>query len=66
MLAVVHVILTGYCAEFCVLATSIGAEDQDLMPIVLKGSLASSTPERIRFVEEINEVISLGALEKFL
>jgi len=60
------VIVTGFCAEYCVLSTVRGAEDLDLTPIVLQGGLASSTPENIRFVESISEIISFGALEKVL
>ena len=60
------VIITGYCAEYCVLATCVGAEDVDLMPIILLGSLASPVPDHIRFVERINDVISYGALETVL
>ncbi|MBN2050859.1 MAG: cysteine hydrolase [Spirochaetales bacterium] len=60
------VIITGFCAEYCILSTYRGAEDIDLAPIILKGSLASVKPEHIRFVEDINEVISFGALEKML
>ena len=40
------VIITGFCAEYCVLSTCRGAEDQDLTPILLRGSLASSVPSR--------------------
>ena len=60
------VILCGFCAEFCVLATYHGAIDVDLFPVLLKGGLASYTLKNIAFVEEISEIISLGALEKFL
>jgi nicotinamidase-related amidase len=65
-LGVDTVILAGFCAEYCVKSTSIGAEDQDLTPVLLHGALASGSAENIRFVESINEIISLGALEKFL
>ena len=60
------VIVTGYCAEFCVLSTYRGAKDLDLTPIVLRGSLASGTPENIKFVESISDIISYGALKKIL
>jgi nicotinamidase-related amidase len=60
------VIETGFCAEFCVLSTYIGAQDFDFTPIILKGSLASDNAEHIRFVEEITETISLGALKTLL
>jgi nicotinamidase-related amidase len=60
------VILTGYCAEYCVLSTYRGAEDIDLSPIIVRGAIASGNMEHIRFVENINEVISLGALKAAL
>jgi nicotinamidase-related amidase len=60
------VVITGFCAEHCVLSTCRGAEDLDLTAILLRNSLASDVPENIRFVENINEVISYGALERVL
>ncbi|SYZ72840.1 Hydrolase (Isochorismatase family) [Candidatus Zixiibacteriota bacterium] len=60
------VIITGFCAEFCINATCIGAENNDFVPIVLKGALASGHPERIALIEEINDIISLGALKAAL
>ena len=60
------VIVTGFCAEFCVLSTYRGALDLDLTPIVLKGSFASDNSEHIRFVEEITETITYGALKTLL
>ena len=60
------VILTGFCAEFCVLSTYRGAQDLDFAPIIVKGSIASGNAEHIRFVEEISETISLGALKTLL
>lgn len=59
-------ILTGYCAEYCVLSTYRGAMDLDFRPILLRGGLASGNPEHIRFVEEISDVISYGALRAVL
>jgi len=60
------VIITGFCAEYCVLSTCRGAEDLDLTPIVLRGSLASDTRENIAFVESISNIVSYGSLEKVL
>jgi nicotinamidase-related amidase len=60
------VIITGFCAEYCVLSTYRGAQDLDLTPIILRGSLASTTSENIRFVEGIGDIISYGALKKTL
>ena len=65
-LGVDALILTGFCAEFCVLATYRGAEDLDLTSILLRGSLASGSAENIKFVENISDVISYGALRKVL
>lgn len=65
-LGVDTVIVTGFKAEFCVLNTYRGAEDSDFKPIMLKGSLASDNAEHIRFVEEISEMISFGALKTLL
>ncbi|UCD39776.1 MAG: isochorismatase family protein [Candidatus Bathyarchaeota archaeon] len=60
------IIVTGFCAEYCVLSTYRGAQDLDLAAIMLKGALASDNAEHIRFVEEITEIISYGALETLL
>jgi nicotinamidase-related amidase len=60
------VILTGFCAEYCVLSTCRGAQDVDLTPILLRGALASVEPSHIPFVEAINDVVSFGALQKLL
>jgi nicotinamidase-related amidase len=60
------VIVSGFCAEYCVLSTYRGAQDFDFTPIMLKGSLASENAEHISFVEEITEIISYGALKTLL
>jgi nicotinamidase-related amidase len=60
------VIVTGFCAEYCVLSTYRGAQDFDFTPIMLKGSLASENAEHTKFVEEITEIISYGALKTLL
>ena len=65
-LGVDTVIITGFCAEYCVLSTARGAKDLDLTAIVLRGSLASGVPENIKFVESISDLISYGALKKIL
>jgi len=65
-LGVDTVILTGFCAEYCVLSTYRGAENLDLVPIILRGSLASGSPENISFVESISDLVSYGALKKLL
>ena len=60
------VIISGYCAEYCVLSTYRGAQDLDLTPMLLRNSLASGSPENIKFVESISDIISYGALKKVL
>ncbi len=65
-LGVDTVIISGFCAEFCVLSAYRGAEDRDLTPILLREALASAVPENIKFVESISEIISYGALKKVL
>ena len=60
------VIITGFCAEYCVLSTYRGAEDCDLIPILLRGALASVTQQNIRFVESVSDLLSYGALKKIL
>jgi nicotinamidase-related amidase len=65
-LGVDTVIITGFCAEYCVLSTCRGAQDLDLTPIILRGSLASDNLKNIRFVESISDIISYGVLKKVL
>ena len=65
-LGVDTVIITGFCAEDCVLSTYRGAEDLDLTPIILRDSIASSSPENAQFVERISALISYSALKKVL
>ena len=65
-LGVDKVIITGFCAEHCVLSTYRGALDLDLTPIILRGSLASDNLKNIKFVESISDIISIGVLEKML
>ena len=65
-LGVDTVIITGFCAEYCVLSAYRGAENCDLTPIILCESLASVVPENIKFVESISDIMSYGALKKAL
>jgi nicotinamidase-related amidase len=65
-LGVDTVIITGFSAEYCVLSAYRGAQDCDLTAIIFRGALASATPENIKLVEGISDVISYGALKKVL
>ncbi len=60
------VMLSGFCAEYCVLSTYHGAEDLDLNPFLLKNGIAGGVNEHIRFVETICETISFGPLSLIL
>ena len=65
-LGVDTVIITGFCAEQCVLSTYKGAEDVDFKPIILKGAIASVNLEHLKSVEEITDTITSGALRALL
>jgi nicotinamidase-related amidase len=65
-LGVDTLIITGFCAEYCVLSTFRGAQDLDLKPILLRGAIASGDRKRIGFVMDICDVISYGALKAIL
>ena len=60
------IIITGYCAEYCILSTYRGALDHNLTPIILKNAIASGNNENIKFVESINDLISIRVLEKII
>jgi nicotinamidase-related amidase len=59
-------IVTGFCAEYCIQGTCVGALDLDLLPIILKDGIASGSEENRKAIEGINEIISLRALRKAL
>jgi nicotinamidase-related amidase len=60
------VVITGYCAEHCVLSTYRGALDVDLTPVILKNAVASGNKENLRFVLDISNMISYDILKKIL
>jgi nicotinamidase-related amidase len=59
-------LITGYCAEYCVLSTYRGALDHDLTPILFRGALASGKEENIGFVESVSSIMSYSVLKKIL
>jgi nicotinamidase-related amidase len=65
-LGVDTVIIAGYCAEYCIFSTCVGARDLDLTPIIMRGGIASGVEENIRFVESVNDIASYWALAKML
>jgi nicotinamidase-related amidase len=60
------VVMTGFCAEFCVLSTYRGAKDLDYFPVILKNGIASTEEANKEFVEKISETITCGVLLKLL
>lgn len=60
------VVVTGFCAEFCVLSTYRGALDLDYFPVILKDGIASIDETRKQFVEDISETMTYGVLAKLL
>lgn len=63
-LGVDTVVISGFCAEYCVLSTYRGALDKDFTPVLLRYSLASVNPANIPFVESIHDTISLNILKR--
>lgn len=59
-------VITGFCAEYCVLSTYRGAKDLDYFPVLLKNGIASVKEANKEFVENISETITAGMLVKLL
>jgi nicotinamidase-related amidase len=60
------VVMTGFCAEYCVLSSYRGAKDLDYFPVLLKNGIASVAEENKQFVENISETMTYGVLKKVL
>lgn len=60
------IVMTGFCAEYCVLSTYRGAADLDYFPVLLKNGIASVGKENKEFVENISETATYGVLEKMI
>jgi nicotinamidase-related amidase len=60
------IVMTGYCAENCVLSTYRGARDLDYFPVILKDGIASGKEENKQFVQNISETITAGMLVNIL
>jgi nicotinamidase-related amidase len=60
------VIVSGYCAEYCVVSTLVGALDLEYSPILYRGGIASGNAENRLAVERAYDVVTYGALKKFL
>jgi len=60
------VVILGFCAEYCVLSTCRGARDEGFTSMLLRDALASGHPERIPFVEAVNDGLTFGTLRYLL
>jgi nicotinamidase-related amidase len=60
------VVVTGFAAEGCVLATVRGAEDFDFASMILRSSIISAKPGIAPLIESINDIISYDVLAKVL
>lgn len=60
------IVMTGFCAEYCVLSTYRGAKDLDYFPILLKNGIASVSKENKEFVENISETMTWGVMRKMI
>ena len=60
------IVVTGFCAEYCVLSTYRGAVDLDYFPMLLKNGIASVGKENKEFVENISETVTCGVLAKMI
>jgi nicotinamidase-related amidase len=56
------VIVSGFCAEYCVLETYRGARERGYAAALLRSGIASPHADHLRMVEAICEVVSVGAL----
>jgi nicotinamidase-related amidase len=59
-------VVSGFCAEHCVLSTYRGAEERGFTPLFMQGGLASRSSAAIDVVERIGSILSLGALAALL
>jgi nicotinamidase-related amidase len=57
-------VIVGLSASGCVLATYFSAYDSDVRPYILKGGVASSNEEHVRFAEDICDTITLQELDR--
>lgn len=60
------VVITGFCAEYCVISTYNGAIELGLFPVILKDGIASGQRGKKESIESITNVISHEVLMKLL
>lgn len=60
------VVVSGWCAEFCVLSTYRGAVERGYRARLLEGGIASDSAERLRMVEQICPRVGADTLAELL
>jgi nicotinamidase-related amidase len=60
------VIVSGFCAEYCILDTYRGAVERGYGAALLRNGIAGPRADHIRVVETICELVSYGALAGFM
>jgi nicotinamidase-related amidase len=65
-LGVDTLVVTGFAAEGCVLATVRGAEDYDFTSMILRSAIIGGKAGVAPLIESINEIISYRVLCKIL
>ncbi len=65
-LGVGRVAVSGFCAEYCVIATYWGARSRDFRSYILGGGIASEGEAGVRCVEQITATADLVETERLL
>lgn len=60
------VVIVGLSASGCALATFFGALEREFTAYMVKGGIASSSEEHVRFAEEICDTLSVAAFDQAL
>lgn len=60
------VLISGFCAEYCIVSTYVGALDNDFTPIMLRDGIASGSEEALRVIGGSYEHATSGAIKKLL
>lgn len=60
------VVVSGWCAEFCVLSTYRGAVERGYRAMLLEGGIASGSAEHLKMVEQICPQIGARSLGELL
>lgn len=58
------VIISGFCADYCVISTYHGARDNNFSPVILRGGSAAGSQEDIDKVEAACDTILVSRLKK--